>query len=170
MRKEEKKEVIDDLHKKFSRAKIAVLTGYTGINVEKITELRSKLRASRVEYRVLKNTLARKAAEGTGLEKLKDHFVGPVGIALGFDDPVAPAKVLNEFQKSLDKLELKIGVLEGRLLSKAEIKALANLPSLRALRAGLIGLIQAPAARIAGVLAAPAGQVARVIKAKADKG
>ena len=170
MRKDEKQTVIDELHEKFARAKAAVLTGYSGIDVEQITELRSKLRQAKVEYRVVKNTLARRAAEGTSLEGLKDHFVGPIGIALGYDDPVAPAKVLQEFSKTQQKLELKIGMLDGKLLKQADIKALANLPSLDALRGTIIGLLQAPAARIARVLQAPAGQVARVLKAKADKG
>ena len=170
MNKTEKKEAIDELHEKFARAKTAVITGYAGINVEQITELRSKLRASKVEYRVVKNTLARKAAEGTGLEPLKDHFVGPVGIALGFEDVVAPAKVLSEFSKTQAKLVLKVGVLDGKLLKQADIKALASLPSLNSLRGKIVGLLQAPASRIAVVLAAPGGQIARVIKAKADKG
>ena len=170
MRKEEKQDVIKALHEKFARAKSAVLTGYSGINVEQITELRSKLRQSKVEYRVVKNTLARKAAEGTGLEALKDYFVGPIGIALGYDDPVAPAKVLQEFSKSQQKLELKVGVLEGKLLKQADVKALASLPSLNALRGKIVGLLQAPASRIVGVLQAPGGQVARVLRAKADKG
>ncbi len=170
MQKDQKQEVINELHDKFARAKMAILTGYSGINVEQITELRSKLRQSKVEYRVVKNTLARKAAEGTGIEPLKDHFVGPIGIALGFDDPVAPAKVLQEFSKTQQKLELKIGVLDGKLLRTADIKALASLPSLNSLRGKIIGLLQAPASRIVGVLAAPGGQIARVLKAKADKG
>ena len=170
MNRDEKKAAIDELHDRFSRAKTAVITGYSGINVEQISELRSKLRQSKVEYRVVKNTLARKAAEGTGLEPLKDHFVGPVGIALGFDDVVAPAKVLFEFSKTQAKLELKVGVLDGKLLKQADIKALATLPSLNALRGKIVGLLQAPASRIVGVLAAPGGQIARVIKAKADKG
>lgn len=170
MNKNEKKDAIAELHEKFARAKTAVITGYAGINVEQITELRSKLRASKVEYRVVKNTLARKAAEGTGLEPLKDHFVGPVGIALGYDDVVAPAKVLSEFSKVQAKLVLKIGVLDGKLLQQADIKALASLPSLNALRGKIVGLLQAPASRIVGVLAAPGGQIARVLKAKADKG
>jgi large subunit ribosomal protein L10 len=168
--REEKKAAIDELHEKFARAKTAVITGYSGINVEQISELRSKLRQAKVEYRVVKNTLARKAAEGTGLELLKDHFVGPVGIALGFDDVVAPAKVLSDFSKTQAKLQLKVGVLDGKLLKQADIKALASLPSLNALRGKLVGLLQAPASRIVGVLAAPGGQIARVIKAKADKG
>ena len=170
MRKAEKQEVINELHEKFARAKAAVLTGYSGINVEQITELRSKLRQAKVEYRVIKNTLARRAAEGTGLEPLKDYFVGPIGIALGYDDPVAPAKMLQEFSKTQQKLELKVGVLEGKLLKQADVKALASLPSLNALRGKIIGLLQAPASRIVGVLQAPGGQVARVLKAKADKG
>jgi large subunit ribosomal protein L10 len=170
LNKTEKKDAIAELHEKFARAKTAVITGYAGINVEQITDLRSKLRASKVEYRVVKNTLARKAAEGTGLEPLKDHFVGPVGIALGYDDVVAPAKVLSEFSKVQAKLVLKVGVLDGKLLEQADIKALASLPSLNALRGKIVGLLQAPASRIVGVLAAPGGQIARVLKAKADKG
>ena len=168
--KQEKKEAIDELHEKFARAKTAIITGYSGINVEQITDLRAKLRKSHVEYRVVKNTLARRAAEGTSLAPLKDHFVGPVGIALGFDDVVAPAKVLFDFNKTQAKLELKVGVLDGKLLNQADIKALASLPSLNVLRGKIIGLLQAPASRIVGVLAAPAGQLARVVKAKADKG
>jgi large subunit ribosomal protein L10 len=170
LQKNEKQEVIDELHEKFARAKTAVITGYSGINVEQITELRSKLRQSKVEYRVVKNTLARKAAEGTSLAPLIDHFVGPVGIALGYDDVVAPAKVLFDFSKIQSKLELKVGVLDGKLLKQADIKALANLPSLDALRGKIVGLLQAPASRIARLLQAPGGQIARVIKAKADKG
>jgi large subunit ribosomal protein L10 len=170
LQKNEKQEVIDELHEKFARAKTAVITGYSGINVEQITELRSKLRQSKVEYRVVKNTLARKAAEGTSLAPLIDHFVGPVGIALGYDDVVAPAKVLSDFSKIQSKLVLKVGVLDGKLLKQADIKALANLPSLDALRGKIVGLLQAPASRIARLLQAPGGQIARVIKAKADKG
>jgi large subunit ribosomal protein L10 len=168
--KNEKQDVINELHEKFARAKTAILTGYSGINVEQITELRSKLRQSKIEYRVVKNTLARKAVQGTGIELLKDHFVGPIGVALGFDDPIAPAKLLQEFSKTQQKLELKIGVLDGKLLRQADIKALASLPSLNALRGTIVGLLQAPASRIVGVLQAPAGQLARVLKAKADKG
>jgi len=170
LRKEEKSEVISELREKFARAKVAVITGYSGINVEQITDLRRKLSQSKVEYRVVKNTLAKKAVEGTTLEPLKDHFVGPVGIALGYDDIVAPAKVLFEFSKTQNKLELKVGVLDGKLLKQADIKALATMPSLNALRGKIVGLLQAPASRIVGVLQAPGGQLARVLKAKADKG
>jgi len=151
-------------------AKTAIITGYSGINVEQITDLRTKLRKSKVEYRVVKNTLAKKAIEGTGLEPLKDYFTGPVGIALGYDDVVMPAKVLFEFSKIQSKLELKTGVLDGKLLKHADLKALATMPSLNALRGKIVGLLHAPASRMVGVLAAPAGQLARVMKAKADKG
>jgi large subunit ribosomal protein L10 len=168
--KEEKKQAIEELHGKFAKAKSAVITGYSGINVEQITELRSKLRKAQVEYRVVKNTLARKASEGTGIELLKDHFVGPVGIVLSYDDPVASAKVLYDFQKTQAKLEIKVGVMDGKLIKQSDIKILATLPSLNVLRGKLVGLLQAPATRIAGVLAAPGGQIARVLKARADKG
>jgi len=168
--KQEKQEAADVLHEKFARAKSAIITEYAGINVEQITDMRSKLRKAQVEYRVVKNTLARKAAEGTSLEPLKDHFVGPVGIALSYDDVIAPARVLFDFNKTQAKLQLKIGILDGKLLQPADIKALATLPPLNVLRGKIIGLLQAPASRIVGTLAAPAGQVARVIQAKADKG
>jgi large subunit ribosomal protein L10 len=168
--KQEKKEAIEELHEKFARAKAAVITGYRGINVEQITELRARLRKSQVEYRVVKNTLARRAAEGTGLELLKNDFVGPVGIALGYDDVIAPARELFEFSKTEAKLELKVGVLDGKLLKEADIKAVASLPSLKVLRGKIVGLLQAPASRMVGILAAPGGQVARVLKAKADRG
>ncbi len=170
MNKQEKQEAADVLHEKFARAKSAIITEYAGINVEQITDMRSKLRKAQVEYRVVKNTLARKAAEGTSLEPLKDHFVGPVGIALSYDDVIAPARVLFDFNKTQAKLQLKIGILDGKLLQPADIKALATLPPLNVLRGKIIGLLQAPASRIVGTLAAPAGQVARVIQAKADKG
>ena len=170
MNKEEKKKAIEELHGKFSMAKSAVITGYSGINVEQITELRSKLRKAQVEYRVVKNTLARRAAEGTGIELLKDHFVGPVGIVISYDDPVASAKVLYDFQKTQVKLEIKVGVMDGKLITQSDIKMLATLPSLNVLRGKIVGLIQAPATRIAGVLAAPGAQIARVMKAKSDKG
>ncbi len=170
MNKQEKQEAADVLHEKFARAKSAIITEYAGINVEQITDMRSKLRKAQVEYRVVKNTLARKAAEGTSLEPLKDHFVGPVGIALSYDDVVAPARVLFDFNKTQAKLQLKIGILDGKLLQPADIKALATLPPLNVLRGKIIGLLQAPASRIVGTLAAPAGQVARIIQAKADKG
>ena len=170
MNKEEKKKAIDELHGKFVKAKSAVITGYSGITVEQITELRSKLRKAQVEYRVVKNTLARRAAEGTGIELLKDHFVGPVGIVISYDDPVASAKVLYDFQKTQVKLEIKVGVMDGKLITQSDIKMLATLPSLNVLRGKIVGLIQAPATRIAGVLAAPGAQIARVMKAKSDKG
>lgn len=170
MNKEEKKQAIDELHSKFTKAKSAVITGYSGINVEQITDLRSKLRKAQVEYRVVKNTLARKASEGTSIEPLKDHFIGPVGIVLSYDDPVALAKVLFDFQKTQSKLQIKVGVMDGKLIMQADIRTLATLPSLNVLRGKIVGLLQAPATRIAGVLAAPGGQIARVMKAKADKG
>ncbi len=170
MNKQEKNEAVSELHEKFARAKSAIITEYAGINVEQITDMRTKLRKAQVEYRVVKNTLARKAAEGTGLEPLKDHFVGPVGIAISYDDAVAPAKVLFDFNKTQAKLQLKVGVLDGKLLQQADIKALALLPPLNVLRGKIVGLLQTPASRIVGVLAAPAGKMARVLKAKADKG
>ena len=170
MDKEAKQKNVSELHDKFAQAKSVVVTGYIGINVEEMTDLRTKLRQAQIEYRVVKNTLAKMAVKGTSHEALKDYFVGPVGVALGYDDPIAVTKVLYEFQKGQAKLELKVGVLDGKLVKQEEIRALATLPSLDALRGKIIGLLQAPASRIVGALSAPGSQIARVLKAKAEAG
>ena len=168
--KQEKKKAIDELHEKFARAKTAIITGYTGINVEQITDLRAKLRKSKVEYRVVKNTLARKAVEGTSLEPLKDSLCRSRGHCARIDDVVAPAKVLFEFNKIQAKLELKVGVLDGKLLKQADIKALATLPSLNALRGKIVGLLQAPASKIGRCARSPGGSARQGHEGKGRQG
>ncbi len=169
MKRPEKQQVISELQEKFSRAKAAVLTEYRGLSVHELEELRIQLRGVDVEYRVVKNTLAVRAAAGTGLECLRESFTGPVGIALSYRDPLSPAKVLTEFAKKQEKLRLVVGALEGRVVSAEGLKGLATLPGLDQLRARLVGLLQAPAARLARVLAAPGTQVARVMKARSEQ-
>ncbi len=114
MNKVQKKELIDELHGKFVSAKAAILTEYKGLTVAQITELRNELRKSQVEYKVVKNTLAIRAAAGTDKESLTGHLNGPTGLVLGFGDPVAPAKAIIEFAKKQEKLKVRVGVVEGQ--------------------------------------------------------
>lgn len=126
---EAKKQFVQQLHERMARSKVVVVTDYKGLDVATMTELRRKLREANIEYEVVKNTMLRLASEGTGVSAIKEHFKGPNAIALSYDDPVAPAKVLTEFAKANDKLEVKIGVLDGKVLDLASLKALSSLPS-----------------------------------------
>lgn len=168
MLKSEKEEVIKELNDKFSRAKGAILAEFHKVDVSTITNLRKKFRAVKVEYKVLKNTLAKRAAKGTSLEVISDEFKGPVALALSYDDVVAPAKVLTEFIKELETIKIRTAVIEGKKTDANGVKALAKLPGLPELRAKILGLLTMPAGQLARVIAAPHGQLARVIKAREE--
>ena len=141
MNLDEKKKIVEDLREKFSKSKVVIVTDYKGLNVETMTELRRKLRESQVDYHVVKNTMLIRAAEATNVDAIKNHFKGPSAIALSFDDPVAPAKILTEFAKKNDKLEIKAGIMEDKVLDLASIKALAALPSREALLSQLLSVM-----------------------------
>jgi large subunit ribosomal protein L10 len=126
---EEKKQIVDDLHEKLSRSKVVIVTDFKGLDVTGITELRRKLREAQIEYQVVKNTLLVRASEETDVALIKDSFKGPSAIALSYDDPVLPAKVLTEFAKDNKNLEIKAGVLDGKVLDQAAIRSLSALPS-----------------------------------------
>lgn len=129
MNLEEKKTIVDGLHDNFLKSKVVILTDYKGLDVEKINLLRRKLRDANVEFKVVKNTLIKRAAKETDVALIEDSFKGPSALALSYDDPVAPAKVLSEFAKVDEKLEIKIGVMNGKVLDLNSIKALSSLPS-----------------------------------------
>jgi large subunit ribosomal protein L10 len=129
LRLEEKQRIAEDLRDRFSKSAIIVLTDYKGLDVAAINDLRRKLRAESVEYQVVKNTLLVRAAEDTDVALIEDFFKGPSAIALSYDDPIAPAKVLTQFAKDNEKLEVKVGLLNGKVLDADAIKALAGLPS-----------------------------------------
>ena len=141
MNRTEKKQVVESLHDSFSRSKIVILTDYKGLDVEHINELRRKLREAEVEYKVVKNTLIIRASEDTDAALIKDYFKGPSALAFSYNDPVAPAKVLTEFAKENEKLEIKIGVMSGKAISLAEIKALSALPSREVLLGQLLSVM-----------------------------
>lgn len=144
MRKEAKQKQISELHEKFSTATVAILTEYKGLNVTEMTELRRQLRSVNAELRVVKNTLAVRAAEGTRLSEAKPAFQGPVAVALGYADPVAPARIVKEFSDKKEQLKIKLGVIEGRVIDSKNLKAVARLPKREVLLANLVGQLQLP--------------------------
>ncbi|RJP83594.1 MAG: 50S ribosomal protein L10 [Desulfobacteraceae bacterium] len=137
MIRNEKEKIVDALHEDFKKSKVVILTDYKGLDVATISSLRKKLREVGVEYKVVKNTLIRRASSDTHVGLIKDHFKGPSALALSYDDPVAPAKVLIAFSKDNQKLEIKMGVMEGKVIDLNAIKALSDLPS----REVLLGLL-----------------------------
>ncbi len=155
MQRKEKEALVVDLHEKFKEAKAAILTDFTGLNVEQITQLRRTLKKSSAEYTVVKNTLLRRASHDTDIELLMEYFVGPIAIALAYEDPVAPAKILTEFSKQQPVLEVKAGVITGTVLTPQDIKALASLPSKEVLVAKLLSLLKALPTRLVQVLSSP---------------
>ncbi len=150
----EKQEIVAAIKEKLSSTKGAVLTDYRGINVALDTKLRSKLREAGVEYRVFKNTMLRIAAAELGLEKMAEYLEGPTAIAMSFTDPVAPAKVISDFIKEnkLQILEVKAGLVEGKVIAAADVKALASLPPREVLVAKMLGSMQSPLYGLVNVL------------------
>jgi large subunit ribosomal protein L10 len=170
MNRIEKQQLIDELHGEFKASAHAVLVDYKGLSVPAVTEFRRKVKAAGSSYRVVKNSLALRAAKDTPLEKLAPKFEGATGVAYTGDDPVALAKVLVDFAKEHPALAVKAGLVSGTQMLDAEgVKALSTMPGLKELRAKLLGLLQAPATQLVRLLNAPAGQLARVLKAHQDK-
>ncbi len=154
---------ISALRQKLSGARSAVLTDFRGLSVAEMTELRTLLRKSAVEYTVVKNTLAKIAVAETELASLATQLEGPTAIAISRADPVAPSKVLATWSKTRPTLVIKGGVVEGRLLSPADIGVLAALPPREVLLARLAGTFQAPLQGLANVLAGPIRALAGVL-------
>jgi large subunit ribosomal protein L10 len=168
----QKQQAVAELKSKFARANSVIVAHYRGLDVGSLDKLRAKLRAdgpNKYEYQVVKNSLLRIAAEGSDAAVLKDYFQGPTAVALSYADPVKLAKTLVDYAKEHDKFALQGGMLAGKAIDQKEIATLATLPSLEALRAQLIGLLQAPAQKILGVLQAPGSQLARLASARSKK-
>ena len=141
---EAKKVRVEEITEKFQTAATAVVVDYRGLSVSQVTELRKQLREAGVEFKVYKNTMTRRATEAAGLEGLNANLTGPNAIAFSTEDVVAPAKILNDFAKKNDKLEIKAGVIEGTIATADDIKALAELPSREGLLSMLLSVLQAP--------------------------
>lgn len=153
-----KQETVEAITAKLRESTTTVVADYRGLTVAQITELRKQLREAGIEFQVLKNTLLRRATAAAQLTDLDAALTGPTAIAFSAEDVVAPAKILNDFAKKNDALKLKGGVLEGRVVSDEEVKALAELPS----REGLLSMLLS-------VLQAPVRNFALAVKAVADK-
>jgi large subunit ribosomal protein L10 len=166
---EAKQQITEDLHDRFERSAIIVLTDYKGLDVTSINDLRRKLREANIEYQVVKNTLLVRAAEDTEVALIKDHFKGPSAVAISYDDPVAPAKVLTQFAKDNNKLEIKVGVLNGKVLDLQAIKALATLPSKEVMLAQLLSAMNAVPTSIVRVLAEVPRSLVNVLTAIKDQ-
>jgi large subunit ribosomal protein L10 len=144
LKQSDKEKIVKALHEKFLNARAMLLTDFRGLNMSAMDELRGQLREASVEYRVVKNTLLTRASDGTGMALLKEHFFGPCAVALSYEDPVAPAKILMKFSEGNSALEVKAGVVEGQAVDLAGIKRLSKLPSREALLTQLLSLMNVP--------------------------
>ena len=165
MRIDKKKEIVKDLHEKFARSKVVIITDYKGLDVATINDLRRRLRAHEIEYKVVKNSLLVRAAEETDVELIKDWFKGPSAVALSYDDPVAPAKVLTKFLDEYSQLEIKSGVMDGKVLDLDAIKKISKLPSREELLAQFLSAANGVATGFVRVLNAIPVQFLNVLQA-----
>ena len=147
-----KQPIVAEISELFNGAKSAVIVDYRGLTVEQDTVLRKKLREAGVVYKVYKNTMIRFAAKGTEFEALEPHLEGPTALAVSKEDATAPARILAEFAKTADKLELKAGVVEGTYYDEKGIQVIATIPSREILLGKLLGSIQSPITNFARVL------------------
>lgn len=148
----EKEAKVEELKAIMAEAKGFYLADFTGIDVAAVTELRNKLREGEVQYQVIKNRLAIRAAEEVGIAGLKEHFTGPTAIAYSKEDPIAPAKILQDFGADGGKIQIKTGFMEGEVLAADRVEALANLPSREELLGKVAASAQSPLYGLSGVL------------------
>ena len=145
-----KSEVVSEIVEKLQKSSAAVVVDYKGLTVEEVTELRKQMREAGVDYKVYKNTLVRRAAKEVGIEQFNDELLGGTNaIAFGYDDPVAPARILKGFMDSHPKMKLKMGIVEGAFYDESKIVEMANIPSREVLIAKLLGSLKAPVSNFA---------------------
>ena len=137
----EKKKIVENLQERFSKSAIVIITDYKCLDVATINQLRGKLKEENIEYQVVKNTLLTRASAETDVDLIKEHFIGPSAVALSYDDPVAPAKIIMDFAKEHEALEVKVGVMNGKTLDAGQIKALSILPSREELLAKFLSVL-----------------------------
>lgn len=144
-----KQQEVNEVVEKMNAANSLVVVDYLGLSVAEVTELRKQLREAGVEFKVIKNTIMRRALDSQELEYNEEVFQGPTAVAFGMEDAVAPAKILSDFAKNAEALELKGGILEGNVLSKEEIQQIAKLPNREGLLSMLLSVLQAPVRNVA---------------------
>jgi len=166
--KNDKQRIVEELHTAWTESTAAVVTHYRGLTVSQMGSLRRSLHEADVSLQVVKNTLAKRAAEGTGFKVAEDLFTGPVAIAYG-KDPVAMAKAIADFAKKHEALEIKGGVLDGQMIDVANVKALASLPSRDVLLAKMLGSMQSPISGFVRTLAEVPASFVRTLAAIRDQ-
>ena len=160
---QEKVETVEEFRTHLDGVTTVLLTEYRGLTVQQISDLRKQLRGVSAEYKVIKNRLARIAMGTSKLEGLNGHLKGPTGVVLSRQDPVAVAKAVHTFARTIQALAIKIGYVEGQVLPAAELRALADLPSKETLRSQIVGAVQGPLAQLVGLLAAPQRELAYIL-------
>lgn len=169
MNRAEKAEQIEQLGAGLTKSSNAILFAFAGLKVPEVTELRRQVRATKSHYVVVKNTLALRAAKGTALEALSDHFVGATAVVFNDDNPVALAKVLTAFAKTNPNLVFKAALVEGKAIKADQIKSIAEMPSREELVSKLLFLMQSPLRRLVTVLNGPIRNLAGVVAQIAEK-
>lgn len=172
MKKEQKVVEVADLHQRFLRAKLAIMAECSGVPANPIADLRRQLRDAKAEFRVVKNTMAARAVNGTSLVGVKDHLQGQLAVVIGYDDPVLPAKIVRDFirtGKFEDKIKFKIGVLDGRLLHPAQVTAIAGLPPKPELVSKLLAVLQGPIRNLVFVFGSVLQRIVGVLAAIQDQ-
>ena len=170
MRRQEKEVIVAEVAEKISRAKSLYLADFTGLTVEQANELRREFRKSGIDYKVVKNTLVRKALENaTGYDKVIERLTGPTAIAFSYDDPVSSAKIIRKFIEKHEKPTIKICVVENQVYDGSKLNELAKLPSRQELVASILGSIQSPIAGIIGAVEAVARDLVSLLHAIEEK-
>jgi len=169
MVKQYKTDAVKDLTDRFQKAKSVVLTDYRGLTVSEVTDLRNRLRSEQVEYKVVKNRLAKIALEQAGCDPLDDVLTGPTAIAFGYQDPVPPARVIYDFAKSNEKLQPKGGLLEGKSIDLPMLERLSRLPGREELMVRILGSLNSPGTKLAYSLKQMATSLVYALNALADQ-
>ena len=167
--KQQKEELVEQYKKWVEESDGLILTHFHGLSVKAIGDLRRDIRESGGEFHIIKNTLAKRAFEESGREWKEGVFIGPTALGVSYQNPTGLAKVIKDFSKEFGTIEIKSGYLAERLMTVEEIVALAELPSMEAMRAKLLSTILAPASQLVRTLAEPGRQVAAVLKSYSEK-
>jgi large subunit ribosomal protein L10 len=165
LKKEQKEVTVDTLREELGKSQAVFVTDYMGLNVEKITRLRKSVKAAGGTYKVVKNTLLERASQDLPAHLLENSFAGPTAVAMAFKDPVAVAKILVDFAKENEKLEIQTGVLGQQVLTAEDVQALAKMPGREQLLAQMLGSLKAPATNFVGLMAAMLRQLLYVLSA-----
>jgi|SRR5215213_5696385 large subunit ribosomal protein L10 len=165
----QKAHAIEEIAESLQRAQLAVLTDYRGLKVGDLQALRSTLRPFGAQFHIAKNTLTRLAAERAGIEGLEPMLEGPLALLLAYDDVVGASKAITDFARTSRILTVKAGVLNSRVISAADVEALASMPSREVLLGKLLGILASPMVRTVGVLSAPSRSLAYVMQGRADQ-